>query len=86
MARRGRVKLRRKKRRVLTRFEPRRRVGDWALIFDKEPPGHGVVRDRWYVATLDRNGSKVDPPHVFGPYYKGTAEAVFEALVKIAGS
>ena len=81
-----RVKVRRKRRRVLTRFEPRRREGIWALIYDKAPPGQAPIRDRWYVATLDRNGIKAATPHVFGPYYKATAEAVFEALVKIAGS
>ena len=66
---------------MLSRFEPRRRVGVWTLIFDKEPPGHGVIRDRWYVATVPPGDG---PRHVLGPYYKGTAEAVFEALVKVA--
>ncbi len=71
------MKTRRKKRRMLTRFEPRRSEGRWTLVYDRKPSGHAPVRDRWYVATL---GST----HVLGPYYRGTAEAVFEALVKIA--
>lgn len=58
------------------RFEPRRRIGQWTLVYDRTPPGQVVIRERWYVAALGGT-------HVLGPYYKGTASTVLEALAKV---
>ncbi len=61
------------------RFTLRAQVGAWILLYDEDAPEG--AKDRWYVVDLrDRS----NPNRIFGPYFKATAEAVLEALVKVA--